>query len=129
MMPRREKDGISVQEAARLMNVSVKSVRRAQFVRRHGVLELGRAVEEGRIKLGAAEQIAKLSHEDQRAALEMSADIKAIARSIRESTRRTLRPQTVTVSNETYHRLAALADAHGLDPAAMIDRLIMERAV
>jgi N6-adenosine-specific RNA methylase IME4 len=62
--------GIPTQaQAAKLLNIGERSVRRAGDVRNHGSRELQRAVERGEIRVSVASEIATWSIEDQRAIL------------------------------------------------------------
>lgn len=56
---------LSQPEAAKLLNVSERSVQRATTIRDRGVPELQAAVTEGRVSVAAAEEIARLPAEEQ----------------------------------------------------------------
>jgi len=61
--------GITQAQAADLLNVSLKSVKRAAVVRNHGVDEVVEAAEQGAVSVVAAEQIAHFDKETQREVL------------------------------------------------------------
>ncbi|TDC98505.1 hypothetical protein E1292_35295 [Nonomuraea deserti] len=56
----------SVQAAAKLMNISERSVRHAMFVRKHGIPELEQMVMAGTLTISAAAMLAEETPERQR---------------------------------------------------------------
>lgn len=66
--------GVSQTEAAKLLNVSERSVRAAVAVRDHGVPELAEAVRSGEIAVSAAAEIAKAPAEEQAAIVALPPD-------------------------------------------------------
>lgn len=72
-------------EAARLLNVSERSVERAKAVRRDGAPELVKAVEAGTASLSSAAEIAKLPVDEQQAIVEAGpVAVKEVAKSVRK---------------------------------------------
>jgi hypothetical protein len=72
-------------EAASLMNVSVGSVKHARSVIDHGIPELVREVEQDRVSVSAAAEIAKLPEQQHRAIVADGPKVvQAIARDMRE---------------------------------------------
>lgn len=71
---------VSQPDAARLLNVSDRSLRTAASVQRHATPELQRAVESGKVAVSAAAQAAKfMAPEQQRQAVEDGSIAKAVA--------------------------------------------------
>ena len=66
-------------EAAKLMNVSERSVTRAKAVRANGAPELKQAVESGRVSLRSAEVIAHQPEQEQREIVQRGEQAIAIA--------------------------------------------------
>lgn len=61
--------GISTEQAAAILNVAPRQVERARVVHEYGIDELGDALDRGEITVTAAEKIARLPADEQRAAL------------------------------------------------------------
>lgn len=62
--------GIDVSEAAERLAVAERSIERARVVRDHGVPELTEAVRQGDVPVGLAEQVARLTPEEQRSLID-----------------------------------------------------------
>jgi phage N-6-adenine-methyltransferase len=117
----RETANLRFDEAAKLANVSERSVESAAAVRRSGVPELVEAIDKGAVRLGAAVEVAKLEPEEQRALVEAGPErVREAAAEIRNSTYRT----TYTGDNEWYTPAAYVEAARralgaiDLDPAS-----------
>jgi N6-adenosine-specific RNA methylase IME4 len=80
---------ISQPEAARMLNVSERSVRSAAAVRDHGAKELQRAVEQRHLPVSLAAQAAKLPHGQQReiAKRAEAGDVRAVSTVIKKDAR------------------------------------------
>nr|WP_052231892.1 MT-A70 family methyltransferase [Methylobacterium sp. ZNC0032] len=63
-------DGLSVAQAAERLRVGESSIERARIVRDHGVPELAEAVRQGDVPVSVAEQVARLSPEEQRSLID-----------------------------------------------------------
>ena len=61
------KEGPSIEEASRLLNVGHASVERAKMVQRDGASDLVQAVERGEVSVSAAADVATLPEQNQRA--------------------------------------------------------------
>jgi N6-adenosine-specific RNA methylase IME4 len=63
-------DGFSIAQAAERLSVGESSIERARVVREHGVPELVDSVRQGEVAISLAEQVARLSPEEQRALID-----------------------------------------------------------
>jgi hypothetical protein len=76
---------VSQSQAAEMLNVSPRTLRRATHVRDHGIPELYQAVEQGEVPVGAASEIAKLPEDEQKQVVsEGKQAIRAKVKEIRE---------------------------------------------
>jgi hypothetical protein len=81
--------GLSLNQAATLLGISERSISSAGRVARSGVEELLHAVKSGKVKISAAEYIAKLDHEKQRELCALgNKAIRETAREMREERRK-----------------------------------------
>lgn len=128
-------EGISMRQAAQIMNVSVRSVKRARRVRNHGTPELVAMVASGRLSLHAAETLTYLLPEDQRRALALpDKEIKALAARINKhrsanrcGSQPEPQPEPETVAQLADH-LEELAEAHGAKALELAFHLICGKA-
>lgn len=81
--------GLSLNQAATLLGISERSISSAGRVARSGVEELLNAVKSGKVKISAAEYVAKLDHDKQRKLCALgNKAIRAAAREMREERRK-----------------------------------------
>lgn len=83
------KPGLSLNQAATLLGISERSISSAGRVARSGVEELLHAVKSGKVKISAAEYIAKLDHDKQRELFALgNKAIRETAKTMREERRK-----------------------------------------
>lgn len=83
------KPGLSLNQAATLLGISERSISSAGRVARSGVEELLHAVKSGKVKISAAEYIAKLDHDKQRELCALgNKAIRETAKTMREERRK-----------------------------------------
>lgn len=85
-MPRKKMEGkkIGQREAARLMQVSLRSVQYASEVLKKGIPELVKLVEQGGLSVSAAALVARLPKDEQREIVAKGADeVRRVAKEIR----------------------------------------------
>lgn len=70
----RPRDPLSMKSLAAAWNISVRTLERAVFVRRHGVPELNEMLKRGELGLGPAEYVARWPRDCQREECALGAD-------------------------------------------------------
>lgn len=95
---------ISQEQAAELLNVSVKSVERASKVQRDGIPELREAVREDRVSVSAAADVAELPKEEQREIVAKG------EKEILEAAKQIRAQRAETRREERIERVAAMAN-------------------
>lgn len=94
---------VSLKEAAKMMNVSERSAKRARAVRTNGVQELQQAVEAGAVSVAAAAEIAQAPAEEQREIMSGGEKKVAAAAKSRRAARKKLRRLHSEAPTETEH--------------------------
>jgi len=109
-------------DAARLLNVGVRSVARAAKVLQDGIPELVAAVDQGEVAVSAAADLARLPADTQRAVLTRTPDeIRAIAREVKEriTAAGVCGPSAVRI----FDRVAQEQDLSGVEQCSVVDAI------
>lgn len=122
------RDTVTQENAAELMNVGVRSVKRARKVMEKAAPEVVQAVERGELKVNVAAEIATASKEEQVAAIgQGKSGVRELRKKIKGSAAPTKSKKQLAEEklDKAYEHLLAFRDAIGnkdLTPAALVDR-------